>query len=81
MEEAGKLAGLFAGGTVSLYDVVRRILDKQRGTDRVLIFVDQFEELYTLVQDDALRRKFVDELITASSALWLQAHSRDHLTG
>jgi WD40 repeat protein len=68
LEEAGKLAGLFAGGTVSLYDVVRRILDKQRGTDRVLIFVDQFEELYTLVQDDALRRKFVDELITAGSA-------------
>jgi hypothetical protein len=67
LEEAGKLAGLFAGRTVSLYDVVRRILDKQRGTDRVLIFVDQFEELYTLVQDDAVRRKFVDELITASS--------------
>jgi hypothetical protein len=67
LEEAGKLTGLFAGGTVSLYDVVRRILDKQRGTDRVLIFVDQFEELYTLVQDDAGRRKFVDELITAST--------------
>jgi hypothetical protein len=66
--EAGKLAGLFADGTVSLYDVVRRILDKQRGTDRVLIFVDQFEELYTLVQDDAGRRKFVDELIIASAA-------------
>jgi WD40 repeat protein len=67
LEGAGKLAGLFADGTVSLYDVVRRILDKQRGTDRVLIFIDQFEELYTLVQDDAGRRKFVDELITAST--------------
>ena len=67
LEEVGKLAELFAGGTVSLYDVVRRILDKQRGTDRVLIFVDQFEELYTVAQDDAVRRKFVDELITAST--------------
>jgi tetratricopeptide (TPR) repeat protein len=67
LDEAGKLAGLFAGGTVSLYDVVRRILEKQRGTDRVLIFVDQFEELYTLVQDDAGRRKFADELITSST--------------
>ena len=47
--------------------MVRRILDKQRGTDRVLIFVDQFEELYTVAQDDAVRRKFVDELITAST--------------
>jgi TIR domain len=67
LEEAGKLAGLFAGGTVSLHHVVQRILDEQRGTDRVLIFVDQFEELYTLAQDDAVRRKFVDELITAST--------------
>jgi hypothetical protein len=40
---------------------------KQLGTDRVLIFVDQFEELYTLVQDDAIRRKLVDESITAST--------------
>jgi hypothetical protein len=67
LEEAGKLAGLFAGGTVSLHDVVRRILNKQSGVDRVMIFVDQFEELYTLAQDDAIRRKFVDELITASA--------------
>jgi hypothetical protein len=40
LEEADKLAGLFTGGRVSLYNVVRRILEKQRGTDRVLIFVD-----------------------------------------
>jgi hypothetical protein len=73
LAEADELAGLIAGGRVSLYDLVRRILDKQPGTDRVLIFVDQFEELYTLADDDPLPRKyplprkFVDELITAST--------------
>jgi energy-coupling factor transporter ATP-binding protein EcfA2 len=67
LAEAGKLAEHFACGTVSLHDVVRRILDKQSGTDRVLIVVDQFEELYTLTQDDAARRLFLDELLTTSS--------------
>ena len=44
-----------------------RILDKQSGTDRVLIVVDQFEELYTLTPDDEMRRRFLDELLAASS--------------
>src|SRR6202035_5566038 len=66
LAEAGKLAEHIASGTVSVYDVVRRILDKQSGTDRVLIVVDQFEELYTLTQDDAVRRRFLDELLATS---------------
>ena len=53
LAEAAKLAEHFNSGTVSFHDVVRRILDKQPGTDRVLIVIDQFEELYTLTQDDA----------------------------
>jgi hypothetical protein len=67
LDETRKLSKLFADGNVSLYDAVQRICDTQRDTDRVLIFVDQFEELYMLVQNDAHRRKFVDELITAST--------------
>ena len=50
LAEAAKLAEHFPVGTVSLYDIVERILEKQSGTDRVLIVVDQFEELYTLAQ-------------------------------
>jgi hypothetical protein len=65
---AVKLADHLNLGTVSLRDIIRRILDKQSGTDRVLIVVDQFEELYTLTADDAARRRFVDELLAASSS-------------
>jgi hypothetical protein len=46
---------------------VERILEKQTGTDRVLIVVDQFEELYTLTSDEEVRRRFLNELLAASS--------------
>jgi hypothetical protein len=40
---------------------------KQSGSDRVLMIVDQFEELYTLTTDDAARRRrILDELLAAS---------------
>ena len=48
LAEATKLAEHFRSETISLYDIVERILEKQSGTDRMLIVVDQFEELYTL---------------------------------
>ena len=41
-----------AEGTVALRDVAARVLAKQPGTDRLLLFVDQWEELYTLCADE-----------------------------
>src|SRR6516164_3198441 len=67
LAEATKLAEHFRSGTISLYDIVGRVLEKQSGTDRVLIVVDQFEELYTLTPDEEARRRFIDELLAASS--------------
>src|SRR5215469_1879544 len=67
LAEAGKLAEHLRAGTISLSDIVERILEKQCGTDRVLIVVDQFEELYTLTSDDEVRRCFLRELLAASS--------------
>jgi len=67
LAEATKLAEHLRSGTISLYDIVGRILQKQSGIDRVLIVVDQFEELYTLTSDDDARRRFIDELLAASS--------------
>ena len=37
LAEATKLAEHFRSGTISLYDIVGRILEKQSGTDRVLM--------------------------------------------
>lgn len=46
--EVKKLAGALATGDLSLRDVVKRLLEKQPGTDRLLLVSDQWEELYTL---------------------------------
>jgi hypothetical protein len=69
LAEASKLTEHFSSKRVSVRDVIRRILDRQSGTDRVLIVVDQFEELYTLTSVDSVRRLFLDELLAASSNL------------
>ncbi|XQQ05672.1 MAG: ATP-binding protein [Leptolyngbya sp. IPPAS B-1204] len=50
-------------GTVSLRDVVAEILRQApKGTERVLLVVDQFEELYTLCSQED-RERFVDLLL------------------
>jgi hypothetical protein len=67
LAEATKLAEHFRSGTIFLNDLVGRILEKQSGTNLVLIVVDQFEELYTLTSDEEARRRFLDELLAESS--------------
>lgn len=67
LAEINKLAGHFAEGTVALRDVALDILSMQAGTDRLLLFVDQWEELYTLVADDGERRRFLAEILDASA--------------
>src|SRR5207237_820358 len=69
LAEAVKLAEHFRSGTIFPGDIVERILEKQSGTDRVLIVVDQFEELYTLTADEKAARRFLDELLATSSRI------------
>jgi formylglycine-generating enzyme required for sulfatase activity/energy-coupling factor transporter ATP-binding protein EcfA2 len=74
--EIGKQARHLATGDLVLGDVVRRVIDKQPGTDRLLLLVDQWEELYTQTIDDeqaeAERKRdvtrFIDELLAATAA-------------
>ena len=61
-----KLADAFAKKEVSLHDVGLRIFEKQSGTNRLLLVIDQAEELYTVAKDDHTRRRFIDEIIDAS---------------
>jgi energy-coupling factor transporter ATP-binding protein EcfA2 len=67
LAKAAKLGEHFQSKTISVYDIVERILEKRSGTDRMLIVVDQFEEVYTLVADEEVRRRFLDELLATSS--------------
>jgi WD40 repeat protein len=66
LAEVGKLADYLAEGHVALRDVVTRALEKQPGTDRLLLVADQWEELYTLSQGEHARRRFLDEVLEAT---------------
>ena len=50
----------------SLHFYVRRLLSKTGTGDRLLLVVDQFEELFTLCKDKAQRKAFVNNLLTAA---------------
>src|SRR5688500_9990547 len=56
--EITRLARALQENDLKLRDVVERALAKQPGTDRLLLVADQWEELYTLTQDEAGRRRF-----------------------
>lgn len=64
-------AGYLADERVSLRDLVEDALQAQPGTDRLLVFVDQWEEIYTLCRDSEVRRRFVDELLEATESGFL----------
>ena len=65
--ETNKLARALQSGDLKLRDVTERVIAKQSGTDRLLVFVDQWEELYTLTSDETLRLRFIDELLEVSA--------------
>lgn len=64
--EGNKLAGYWSAGTTRVAETVADLLQLQSGTDRLLLVVDQWEELYTLCKDDGARRRFTDELLAAT---------------
>ena len=66
--ESRKLAGALREAGVPLVDVVARALSKIGDTSRMLLLVDQFEELYTLCPEVETRRRFLDTLLAAVEA-------------
>ncbi len=73
--ESSKLADALNEGSVSLFQVVTRALEKQPDAERLLLVVDQFEELYTLYLDREGQRRFLDKLLAAVAAADEQRHS------
>ena len=59
--ETHSIARQMKESTTLLYDLADRILTKSGGTDRLLLVVDQFEEVFTLC-DEEERRLFLDTL-------------------
>jgi WD40 repeat protein len=63
--EVEKLGYALRQGEVRLAEVVGRILEKM-GSDRLVLIADQFEELYTVLDDAAERTTFLDLLLADS---------------
>ena len=63
--ETQRLATSLLEKEISLYNIILRILEKQPAIERLLLVIDQFEELYTLCSNHDQRRMFLDELFNA----------------
>jgi WD40 repeat protein/DNA-binding SARP family transcriptional activator len=62
--EAQELAEALQEGEASLFDTLQRVLEKHPSANRLLLVIDQFEELYTLCPDGNLRSRFLDTLLS-----------------
>ncbi|MEI7869191.1 MAG: SUMF1/EgtB/PvdO family nonheme iron enzyme [Candidatus Methylumidiphilus sp.] len=71
LDETAKLAQKLTAGAIELRDVIQRILEKQTGTRRFLLVVDQWEELYTHGRMDGKIAQesstFIDQLLQATA--------------
>jgi len=65
--EAKKISDLLQQDTATLQRFFMQIL-QDKGQTKLLLVIDQFEELFTLVADERTRRIFIDTLIAISEA-------------
>lgn len=65
LAETRKLAERLTKGEVGLAQVFEHIREHTPGAMKVLLVVDQFEELYTLCQDADIRKAFINELLAS----------------
>ena len=66
MRKAHAVAEDLKNAALSLWRLVEGALKEQKGSDRLLRIVDQWEELYTQCEDSNSRRRFVEELLAAT---------------
>jgi WD40 repeat protein len=67
LAKAKKHANKFKAGELTLKDVFEVSLQENSSKPRFLIFVDQFEEIYTLCSEDK-RKNFIDQLLEVINA-------------
>lgn len=61
-----RLAAAFDTGEAQLRDVIERVLERQTGTQRLLLVVDQWEELFTMTASVEQRLAFIRQLLEAT---------------
>jgi WD40 repeat protein/serine/threonine protein kinase len=62
--EAERLAHQLRASPSHLNLLLHRLAERRRGS--VLLFIDQLEELYTLVDDESVRQRFMEAICTAA---------------
>jgi WD40 repeat protein len=62
--EAKNLAQELSDGSITLQDIVEDVVQGREGF-RLLLVIDQFEELFTLCQEGETRQQFLDQLLAA----------------
>jgi formylglycine-generating enzyme required for sulfatase activity/ABC-type dipeptide/oligopeptide/nickel transport system ATPase component len=67
VERRTELTEKMRTGKTPLWDLTSEALRQQRGTDRLLLVVDQWEELYVECKDESLTARFIKELIDSTS--------------
>ncbi len=60
-----QFANALQKGERRLYEVIQQLIDSQPTGTRLLLIADQFEEMFTLCEDVAMRHRFMDELVEA----------------
>ncbi len=63
----GDLVNTFTRVPETLHQITRLVLHGASSSRRLLLLVDQFEELFTLCQDDRLRAAFISNLLHAAN--------------
>ena len=66
--ETQKLAQALRDGELSLFQVADLALTQAADADRLLLVIDQFEEIFTLRPDPEDQQLFLDELLAAAAA-------------
>jgi energy-coupling factor transporter ATP-binding protein EcfA2 len=66
LAKVGELADYLKEGQVSLADAAGRILERQPGTERLVLVADQFEELFTYQESEPERELFLSHLLDAA---------------
>jgi WD40 repeat protein/DNA-binding SARP family transcriptional activator len=64
--KACQLAEALGQESIALHDLVEQALQKGAGFNRLLLLIDQFEELYTLCPQPEIHQRFLDMLLTAT---------------
>lgn len=62
LANTNKLASKLETGELTLRDVFADCRSRSKGS-RILLIADQFEELFTLAEDEAVRHRFIDVLL------------------